>query len=83
MSSAKHSYAPVPDRQTDRQTQDKVILMCRYASQATQKTIFSTEVKVKVRLSLTLVSFERASLVEYECQISPNMKSLSLTVQKL
>ena len=30
--------------------------------------------------SLTLVSFERASLVDYACQI---MKSLSLTVQRL
>ena len=26
-----------PNRQTDRQTTDKVIPMCRYASQATQK----------------------------------------------
>ena len=27
----------LPDRQTDKQTPDKVILMCRYASQGTQK----------------------------------------------
>ena len=45
VSPAKHSYASVTDvqtdgrtdRQTDRQTTDKVIPMCRYASQATQK----------------------------------------------
>ena len=45
MSPAKHSCASVTDGQTDRQmdrqtdgrTTDKVIPMCRYASQATQK----------------------------------------------
>ena len=45
-----------------------------------QKDIFSFKVKVKVTKSLTLVSFERASLVEYACQI---WSLLSLTVQKL
>ena len=39
------------------------------------------KVKVKVTMSLTSVSFERVSLVEYTCQIY--MKSLSLTVKKL
>ena len=34
-----------------------------------KKAIFSAKVKVKVTSSLTLVSFERASLVEYACQI--------------
>ena len=34
-----------------------------------QKAIFSFKVKVKVKKSLTLVSFERASLVECACQI--------------
>ena len=34
-----------------------------------EKAIFSTKVKVKVMRSLPLVSFERASLVEYACQI--------------
>ena len=37
VSPAKHSYGSVTDGQTDRQTTDKVIPMCRYASQATQK----------------------------------------------
>ena len=41
VSPAKHSYASVTDGQTDgrtdRRTTDKVIPMCRYASQATQK----------------------------------------------
>ena len=41
VSPAKHSYGSVTDRQTDGQTYgqttDKVIPMCRYASQATQK----------------------------------------------
>ena len=44
VSPAKHSFASVTDGQTDRrtdgQTTDKVIPMCRYASQATQKTVF-------------------------------------------
>ena len=47
MSPAKHSSAGVTDRQTDRRTDrrtdgrttDKVIPMCRYASQATQKPL--------------------------------------------
>ena len=34
-----------------------------------QHAIFSFKVKVKVTRSLTVVSFERASLVEYACQI--------------
>ena len=34
-----------------------------------QNAIFRAKVKVKVARSLTLVSFERASLVEYACQI--------------
>ena len=34
-----------------------------------EKAIFSFKVKVKVTRSLTLVSIERASLVEYACQI--------------
>ena len=34
-----------------------------------QKDIFTFKVKVKVTRSLTWVSFERVSLVEYACQI--------------
>ena len=34
-----------------------------------QRAIFSFKVKVKVTRSLTLVSIERASLVEYACQV--------------
>ena len=34
-----------------------------------QKAIFNFKVKVKVTRSITLVSFERASLMEYACQI--------------
>ena len=34
-----------------------------------QKAIFSFKVKIKVTRSLTLVSFQRVSLVEYACQI--------------
>ena len=34
-----------------------------------EKAIFSFNVKFKITKSLTLVSFERASLVEYTCQI--------------
>ena len=40
VSPAKHSSASVTDRQTDGQTTDKVIPMCRYALQATQKRLF-------------------------------------------
>ena len=39
-----------------------------------QKASFSFKVKVKVTRSLTLVSFERASLVEYEVSISYGSK---------
>ena len=39
------------------------------AATKSEKAIFSTKVKVKVTRSLTLVSFERASLVEYARQI--------------
>ena len=42
--------------------------------------IFSIKIKAKVQRSLTLVSHERISLVEYTCQI---WKSQSLTIQKL
>ena len=35
----------------------------------TSQAIFSAKVKVKVTRSLTMVSFERASIVEYACQI--------------
>ena len=45
VSPAKHSYVSVTDRptdgRTDRRTTDKVIPMCRYASQATQKLCFA------------------------------------------
>ena len=34
-----------------------------------EKAIFSFKVKVRVTRSLTLVLFERATLVEYACQI--------------
>ena len=47
VSRAKHSYASVTDGRTDRQTDgrttDKVIPMCRYASQATQQLIYLFE----------------------------------------
>ena len=37
--------------------------------QKSMKKVFFAKVKVKVTSSLTLVSFERASLLEYACQI--------------
>ena len=41
-----------------------------YASRnKVQRSYFSIKVKVKVTKSLTLMSFERESLVEYACQI--------------
>ena len=39
------------------------------AATKSKKAIFSFKVKLKVTRSLTLVSIERASLVEYACQI--------------
>ena len=39
------------------------------AATKSKKAIFSAKVKVKVTMPLTLVTFERASLVEYACQI--------------
>ena len=39
------------------------------AATKSKKAIFSFKVKVKVTRSLTLVSFERASLVKYACKI--------------
>ena len=39
------------------------------AATKSKEAIFRAKVKVKVTRSLTLVSFERASLVEYVCQI--------------
>ena len=36
----------LPDRRTDRQTPDKVIPMCHYASQATQKVFYSILIKL-------------------------------------
>ena len=38
-------------------------------SNKVQKSIVSFKVKVKVTRSLTLVSFERAPLMEYACKI--------------
>ena len=50
---------------------DQGVFVKHYAPVATEseKAIFSTKVKVKVTRSLSLVSFERASLFEYACQI--------------
>ena len=56
------------------------ILMLPQATKS-NKAIFSVKVTVKVTRSLTLVSFEKASLVEYACQISKSL--CSLMVQKL
>ena len=47
VSPAKHSSGGVTDGQTDRQTTDKVIPMCRYASQATQKPILNCQHLIK------------------------------------
>ena len=44
VSPAKHSSAGVTDGQTDGRTTDKVIPMCGYASQATQKCLECTSI---------------------------------------
>ena len=43
--------------------------LCPRRQQSPKKAILIAKVKVKVTRSLTLVSFERASLLEYACQI--------------
>ena len=47
------------------------VFVKRYAPGGNKVNIsyFYTKVKVKITMSLTLVPFERASLVEYACQI--------------
>ena len=86
-SPAKHSCARLPrkcDYQTDIQTPDKVIPMCQYALQATQRWKIKMFMKhlcpwqqspesfflIKVTRSSTIVSLERVWVVEYACQIS-------------
>ena len=59
--------------QPERQKQEKSRGVCETLQYAlggnkVEKAMFSFKVKVKVTRSLTLVSFERASLVEYACQ---------------
>ena len=51
------------------------------AATKSKKAIFRAKVKVKVTRSLTLVSFERASLVEYACQIRGLEFFIKLTCQ--
>ena len=75
------------DRQTDGQTTDKVIPMCHYASQATQKVMSKTlsltffksrsNSKVKVTRSKFLVQRERSSHKPEGIHMC-NMKALSL-----
>ena len=42
------------DGQTDRRTKDKVIPMCRYASQATQKCRCVATLSVKITLNVKI-----------------------------
>ena len=80
----QHYYIPTATRSTGIKTHHTTQFISRYkknqglfvkhymyapGSNKVQKTIFSFKVKVKVRRSLTLLSFKRASLVEYACQI--------------
>ena len=58
VSPAKHSSASVTDGRTDRQTTDKVIPMCRYASQATQKLRKVSEGPVRVHDVTTALTFD-------------------------
>ena len=51
-----------------------------YAPDATKSKISYFKYKGQSQSNMTLVSFNRASLVEYACQ---NVKSLSLTAQIL
>ena len=63
VSPAKHSYAWLPrkcdyrtERRTDRQVPDKVIPMCRYAWQATQKETCHRKLQHVLRWGLTKVT---------------------------
>ena len=62
----------VDNRQTERQDKKSRSVcetLCLPAATESEKAIFRTKVKVKVTMPLTLVSFERVSLVEYASQI--------------
>ena len=63
----------------DKNTSDFATL-CPWLQQSQKKQLLSKKVIVKVTKSFTLVSFKRASLVEY---VMPNTKILSHMVQKL
>ena len=53
------------------EVKNQIMFVKHYATgvNKVQKDILSTEVEVKVTMSLTLVSFERVPLVKYACQI--------------
>ena len=72
---AMHDYQEsVTTGQTDRQTPDKVMPMCRYASQATQKGfIFSTDDATDYATGLNI--YELANLkLELECKNNVKIK---------
>ena len=87
VSPAKHSYESVTDRrtdgqtdrrtdgQTDRQTTDKVIPMCRYASQATQKWIYAY---LSANRDITNI-FQFLAVFAQKFTISPKMNNVWLT----
>ena len=72
VSPAKHSYGSVTDGRTDRQTTDKVILMCRYVSQATQKQHY-----LKNMVSDILVEYTCTSLLHAKYEISEGSKFMA------
>ena len=86
---AKHSYAWLPrkcdywtDGRTDRQAPDKVIPMCRYASQATQKCKSTTTICKSLPLQLVAIGnipvYRQASLTN-PASTDLTLKTVGLT----
>ena len=96
VSPAKHSYASVRGRQTDGRTDrqtDKVIPMCRYASQATQKYctsilifILGGKINPQMLFIVTFISWNRTSqintrsVVMWSVSVSLSIANISFTM---
>ena len=66
MQLSKHRYASVTERQTDGRTTDKVIPLCRYASQATQKYMSAYGKATTTGIKLVFLNLEhQGSYVEF------------------
>ena len=60
--------------QTDRQTTDKVIPMCPYASQATQKVKIKVKSEGHISLEVIKVYYAHLSIVSIPCILTTTIK---------